>query len=125
MPPLRRSENSSDSSLPDFALVASESESEGEDLAAASLEAALRRLTPRMPPLRRAASSASDSSLPDLASASSSASEAESEGSFNLPRLARGQRAPPRSGRASTTGAARAASRSRGRPGRRVKSCTP
>ena len=55
------------------------------------LEAALRGLTPRMPPLRRSASSASDSSLPDLASASSSASEAESEGSFNLPRLARGQ----------------------------------
>ena len=93
MPPLRRSENSeSDSSLPDFAAASySESESEGEEAAAASLEAALRRLTPRMPPLRRSASSASDSSLPDLASASSSASEAESEGSFNLPRLARGQ----------------------------------
>lgn len=93
MPPLRRSENSeSDSSLPDFAAASSsESESEGEEVAAASLEAALRRLTPRMPPLRRSASSASDSSLPDLASASSSASEAESEGSFNLPRLARGQ----------------------------------
>ena len=93
MPPLRRSENSeSDSSLPDFAAASSsESESEGEDAAAASLEAALRRLTPRMPPLRRSASSASDSSLPDLASASSSASEAESEGTFNLPRLARGQ----------------------------------
>ena len=91
MPPLRRSENSeSDSSLPDFAAASpSESESEGE-AAAASLEAALRRLTPRMPPLRRSASSASDSSLPDLASASS-ASEAESEGSFNIPRLARGQ----------------------------------
>ena len=93
MPPLRHSENSeSDSSLPDFAAAASsESESEGEEVAAASLEAALRRLTPRMPPLRRSASSASDSSLPDLASASSSASEAESEGTFNLPRLARGQ----------------------------------
>ena len=93
MPPLRRSENSeSDSSLPDFAAASSsDSESEGEEAAAASLEAALRRLTPRMPPLRRSASSASDSSLPDLASASSSASEAESEGSFNLPRLARGQ----------------------------------
>ena len=93
MPPLRRSENSeSDTSLPDFAAASSsESESEGEEVAAASLEAALRRLTPRMPPLRRSASSASDSSLPDLASASSSASEAESEGSFNLPRLARGQ----------------------------------
>ena len=93
MPPLRRSENSeSDSSLPDFAAASSsESESEGEEVAATSLEAALRRLTPRMPPLRRSASSASDSSLPDLASASSSASEAESEGSFNLPRLARGQ----------------------------------
>ena len=93
MPPLRRSENSeSDSSLPDFAAASSsESESEGEEAAAASLEAALRRLTPRMPPLRRSASSASDSSLPDLASASSSASEAESEGTFNLPRLARGQ----------------------------------
>ena len=93
MPPLRRSENSeSDSSLPDFAAASSsESESEGEEAAAASLEAALRGLTPRMPPLRRSASSASDSSLPDLASASSSASEAESEGSFNLPRLARGQ----------------------------------
>ena len=113
MPPLRRSENSeSDSSLPDFAAASSESESEGEEAAAASLEAALRRLTPRMPPLRRSASSASDSSLPvaircirsgrvdgvsrhsfvftqDLASASSSASEAESEGSFDLVAFAR------------------------------------
>ena len=91
MPPLRHSENSeSDSSLPDFAAAASsESESEGEEVAAASLEAALRRLTPRMPPLRRSASSASDSSLPDLASASSSASEAESEVTFDLVAFAR------------------------------------
>ena len=90
------------------------------------LEAALRGLTPRMPP------------LPALGELRLGLEPARprlrvvfriGSGVRGAPSISRvwpaARQAPPRSGRASTIGAARAASRNRGRPRRRTKSCTP